>query len=188
VAGNRPTRPGVVGAVWNATVKGLLARRARLALTALAVLIGVSLISGTLLLTDAVGRTVRRLTAGALAGVDVVVENGDDPGAGPPRAIRPDLVAAVAAVPGTRAVAGVVGEKLAMVGRDGRPIRHRGASNLVTSWPADPALAAGNTLVRGRPPGRDGEAVLDQATADAGGWRLGDTLGIVGADGGGWRR
>src|SRR4029453_2020909 len=32
-------------------------------------------------------------------------------------------------------------------------------------------------------PERDGEAVLDQATARAGAWRLGDTLGIVGADG-----
>jgi putative ABC transport system permease protein len=51
------------------------------------------------------------------------------------------------------------------------------------SWPADPALAAGYTLRQGRPPRRDGEAVLDQATARAGGWRLGDVLGIVGADG-----
>jgi putative ABC transport system permease protein len=177
-------RPGGGVRVLQATLKGLLARRARLVLTALAVLIGVALVTGTLMLTDAVDRSVRRLTAGAQAGVDVVVRNGDDPGAGPPRAIRPGLVAAVAAVPGTRAVAGVVvGEKVAMVGRDGRPIRHRRASNLVTSWPADPALDAGYTLTQGRPPGRDAEAVLDQATADAGGWRLGDVLGIVGADG-----
>jgi putative ABC transport system permease protein len=70
-----------------------------------------------------------------------------------------------------------------MVGRDGRPIRHRRAANLVLSWPADPALAGGYTLRQGRPPGRDGEAVLDAATARAGGWRLGDRLGIVGADG-----
>jgi putative ABC transport system permease protein len=170
--------------VLEATVKGLLARRARLAMTAVAVLIGVALVTGTLILTDAVGHSVRRLTAGAQAGVDVVVHNADDPKAGPPQAIRPKLVAAIAAAPGTRAVAGlVVGEKAMMVGRDGRPLRHRRASNLVTSWPADPRLAAGYTLRQGRPPERDGEAVLDQATARAGGWRLGDTLGIVGADG-----
>jgi putative ABC transport system permease protein len=170
--------------VLGATLKGLLARRARLALTAVAVLIGVALVTGTLTLTDAVGRSVRRLTAGAQAGVDVVVHNADDPKAGPPQPIRPDLVAAIGAVPGVGAAAGVVvGEKVTMVGRDGRPIRHRRASNLVVSWPADPALAAGYTLRQGRPPGRDGEAVLDQATARAGGWRLGDPLGIVGADG-----
>ena len=165
-------------------MKGLVARRARLAMTAVAVLIGVALVTGTLVLTDAVGSSVRRLTAGAQAGVDVVVDNTDDPNAGPPQAIRPPLVAAIAAAPGVRAVAPVVvGEKVAMVGRDGRPLSHRRAGNLVLSWPADPTLAAGYTLRQGRPPERDGEAVLDQATARAGGWRLGDTLEIVGADG-----
>ena len=73
-----------------ATLRGLLARRARLVMTAVAVLIGVALVVGTLLLTDAVGRSVRRLAAGAQAGVDVVVGNADDPKAGPPQAIRPD--------------------------------------------------------------------------------------------------
>jgi putative ABC transport system permease protein len=170
--------------VLAATLKGLLARRARLALTAVAVLVGVALVVGTLTLTDAVGHSVRRLAAGAQAGVDVVVGNADDAKAGPPQAIRPDLVAAIVAAPGVRAAAPVVvGEKVAMVGRDGRPLRHRRASNLVLSWPADPMLAAGYTLRQGRPPQRDGEAVLDQATARAGGWRLGDALGIVGADG-----
>jgi putative ABC transport system permease protein len=171
-------------AVLGATLKGLLARRARLVMTAVAVLTGVALVTGTLALTDAVGRSVRRLTAGARSGVDVVVHNADDPAAGPPQAIRPDLVDAIAAAPGVEAVSSVVvGEKVAMVGRDGRPLRHRRAANLVLSWPADPTLAAGYTLRLGRPPGRDGEAVLDQATARAGGWRLGDPLGIVGADG-----
>jgi putative ABC transport system permease protein len=173
-----------VGAVLAATLKGLLARRARLALTAAAVMIGVALVAGTLMLTDAVSRSVRQLTARAQAGVDVVVRNADNAGGGPPRAIGPDLVAAIRAVPGARAVAGVVvGEKATIIGRDGWPIRHRRASNLVTSWPADPALAAGYTLRQGRPPERDGEALLDQATAGAAGWRLDDTLGILGADG-----
>jgi hypothetical protein len=120
--------------VLHATLKGLLARRARLAMTAVAVVTGVALVTGTLLLTDAVGHSVRRLTAGAQSGVDVVVQNADDPEAGPPQAIRPDLVAAIAAAPGVRAFAPVVvGEKVSMIGRDGRPLRHRRASNLILS-------------------------------------------------------
>ncbi|HEX6675649.1 MAG TPA: ABC transporter permease, partial [Actinomycetes bacterium] len=167
-----------------AVLKGLLARRGRLAFTATAVTIGVALVVGTLVLTDAVAGSVRHLTAAAQAGVDVVVHDADGAGAGPPRAIGPELVAAVGAVPGVRAASGVVvGEKVAMVGRDGRPIRHRRASNLVASWPTEAALAGGYTLRQGRPPQRDGEAVLDQATAAADRWRLGDPLGIVGADG-----
>src|SRR6266511_1337732 len=94
------------------------------------------------------------------------------------------VLAAVRAVPGVGAAAGVVvAEKLQMVGRDGRPIRHQRAVNLVTSWPDDPMLASAYTLRQGRPPARGGEVVLDAATAGQGGWQLGDTLGIVGADG-----
>ena len=76
-------------AVLGATLRGLLARRAQLVMTAVAVLIGVALVTGTLLLTDAVGRSVRSLAAGAQAGVDVVVDNADDPGAGPRRPSGP---------------------------------------------------------------------------------------------------
>jgi hypothetical protein len=54
-----------VGAMLGATLQGLLARRGRLVLTAVAVLAGVALVTGTLMLTDAVGRSVRHLTAGA---------------------------------------------------------------------------------------------------------------------------
>jgi putative ABC transport system permease protein len=145
-------------------------------LTAVAVMIGVALVAGTLILTDAVGRSVRHLTAGVHAGIDVAVRNADDAKAGPPRVIGPHLVAAIRAVPGVEAVAGVVvGEKLEMVGRDGRPIRHRRAVNLVASWPEAPALASGYTLRQGRPPAAAGEVVLDAATAGrgAGGWVTG---------------
>jgi putative ABC transport system permease protein len=169
--------------VLRVTLKGLLEHRARLVLTAVAVMIGVALVAGTLMLTDAVGRSVRHLTAGAHAGVDVVVRNTDDAKAGPPQAIGPHLAAAIRAVPGVGAAAGVViGEKLQMVGRNGQPIRHRRAVNLVTSWPDDPALGSSYTLRQGRPPTGSGEVVLDAATAATGRWRLGETLGIVGAD------
>src|SRR6266511_1206136 len=133
-------------AVLKVTLKGLLAHRARLVLTAVAVLIGVALVAGTLMLTDTIGQSVRHLTATAHAGVDVAVRNADDPKAGP-------------------------------------PIRHQRAVNLVTSWPDDPMLASAYTLRQGRPPARGGEVVLDAATAGQGGGQLGDTLGIVGADG-----
>ncbi len=148
------------------TLKGLLEYRARLVLTAVAVMIGVALVAGTLMLTDAVGRSVRHLTARAHAGGDLVVRNADDAKAGPPQAIGPHLAAAIRAVSGVGAAAGVVvGEKLQMVGRNGQPIRHRRAVNLVASWPDDPALASSYTLRQGRPPAGSGEVVLDAATA-----------------------
>jgi putative ABC transport system permease protein len=170
--------------VLKVTLKGLLAARARLALTVVAVTVGVALVAGTLMLTDAVGRSVRSITAREHGAVDVVVRSADDATAGGPVAIGPRLAATIRAVPGVGGAAGVVlGEKLEMVGRAGRPIRHRRAVNLVASWPDDPALAGAYTLRQGRPPSAGDEVVLDAATAVAGRWRLGDTLGIVGADG-----
>jgi putative ABC transport system permease protein len=131
-------------------------------LTAVAVLIGVALVAGTLMLTDAIGQSVRLITASAHVGVDVAVRNADDPKAGPPQAVGPHLVAAIRAVPGVGAVAGVVvGEKLQMVGRDGRPIRHQRAVNLVTKWPSPPR-SSGTRIqqLASREPGAHHRAVV----------------------------
>ena len=43
---------GRMGWMWRATIKGVLARKVRLALTALAVVLGVTFVSGTYVLTD----------------------------------------------------------------------------------------------------------------------------------------
>lgn len=155
------------------TLKGLLASRARLVLTAAAVMIGVALVAGTLILTDAVGRSVRHLTAGAHAGIDVAVRNADDAKAGPPQAIGPHLVAAIRAVPGTEAVAGVVaGEKLEMLGRDGRHDLATGgrstwwrAGQMPRHWPA--ATRCGRVA---RPPPARSCWTRPPPAGGAGGW------------------
>src|ERR1035437_3763571 len=47
--------------MWNVTVKGLLARKLRLALTALSIVLGVAFVSGTLVLTDTLHNTLSTL-------------------------------------------------------------------------------------------------------------------------------
>jgi len=44
--------------MWNVTLRGLLARKLRMALTALAIIVGVTFVSGTLILTDTLHRCV----------------------------------------------------------------------------------------------------------------------------------
>jgi len=46
------------------TVTGLLARKLRLALTALAIVLGVTFVTGTLVLTDTLSRTFTTLVSG----------------------------------------------------------------------------------------------------------------------------
>ncbi len=63
--------------MWKATIRGLLARRLRLALTALAVLLGVAFVSATYVLTDTVKQSFDDVFAQTVAGVDLQVQAAD---------------------------------------------------------------------------------------------------------------
>ena len=63
-----------------ATVKGVLARKFRLALTGLAVLLGVSFVTTTYVLTDTLDQSFRGVFERTVAGVDVVVQQRPLPG------------------------------------------------------------------------------------------------------------
>ena len=82
---------GAVTGMWKATIRGLFARKVRLALTALAILLGVSFISATYVLTDTVKQSFEAVFAQTLSGVDLQVQGasalGDvvEPGAHPRR-------------------------------------------------------------------------------------------------------
>ena len=57
------------------TIKGLLAHKLRFALTALAVILGVSFMSGTMILTDTISRTFDNLFADVNRGTDAYVRS-----------------------------------------------------------------------------------------------------------------
>ena len=60
--------------MWRATIKGLLAHKVRLALTALAVVLGVAFVSGTYILTDTMSKAFDSLFQTVNEGVAVVVQ------------------------------------------------------------------------------------------------------------------
>ena len=59
--------------MWKATVKGIFGRKVRLALSALAVVLGVSFVTGTYVLTDTLHASFQGVFRQTLAGVDLVV-------------------------------------------------------------------------------------------------------------------
>ena len=61
----------------NATLKGLAAHKLRLALTALAIVLGVSFVAGTYVLTDTISKTFDELFQNVTQNVDVVVRGKD---------------------------------------------------------------------------------------------------------------
>ena len=61
--------------MWRATWKSLLARKVRLALTVLAIVLGVGFVAGTYVLTDTLNAAFSQVFSIATGSVDVVVRS-----------------------------------------------------------------------------------------------------------------
>src|SRR3954451_7887825 len=121
--------------------KGILAHKARLAMTALAVSLGVSFLTGTLVLNDTMRNTFDRLFASVYAGTDTVVrEQAAFDGAqnsGTQRGrIDASVLPVVQHVDGVAQAEGVIFGYARIVGKDGQPLGNpgNGAPTFGTSW------------------------------------------------------
>lgn len=168
--------------MWRLTLRNTVARRARLAFTMLAVVLGVTFVSGTLVLTDTSRQVLDDQFRTATAGVDLTVRDAAafDSAMGVEVERDPltsDVASRVRAVPGVATVDPIVrGQGLLVV--DGKPIVPSGPSMLV-SWTPTPIGAF--PLRAGRAPTADGEVVVDAATAERHRISMGDNV-IVRAD------
>ena len=165
------------------TWKGLLAHKLRLATTAIAVLIGVAFMAGTLVLTATIGSTFDGLYADINAGTDVVVRGAQsvNAGFGDVRAAVPESVlATVQGVDGVRIAEGNVNGYAQYVGRNGKAIGNpnRGAPTLGFAWSDDQALNP-LRLASGTAPTNPDDVVMDKATADNEGFVVGDTVTVL---------
>jgi putative ABC transport system permease protein len=156
----------------------LWARKRRLAGTALAVVLGVAFLTGTLVLGDTLSANFDRLFAEVSSGTDVVVRNetviqadaGPDEARGP---IDESLVGTVRDVDGVAAAEGQVVGYGALVGKDGDPVGGNGPPRTAGSWITDPDLNP-YRLVDGRAPRTDDEVVVNQGAAKLAHLEVGD--------------
>ncbi|MFP5318382.1 MAG: ABC transporter permease [Acidimicrobiia bacterium] len=166
-----------------ATLKGLLAHKLRLALTALSVVLGVAFVAGTFVLTDTINHTFDNVFAEVTAGVDVSVRArsgfGDDAPVEAQRDTVPaSLVDLVGRVPGVARVEGSVGGYAQPVDREGKAVSTGGAPNLGFNWGQVEEL---NPLeVRtGRAPAAAGEVMFDAVTAREHDFELGQRVRVL---------
>src|ERR1700728_3901433 len=150
--------------MWNVTLKGMLAHKLRLVLTGLAIVIGVTFISGTLVLTDTLNNTFSVLFGSVYQHVDFAVRGDPQLGSSGADAIRNELPASLQAtvrgVPGVAAAAGEVEGYAQFVPRDGKPIGTGGAPNLGVNFDTDQQLSSLH-IIAGGPPVHSTHGVMD---------------------------
>ena len=160
-------------------LRSLAARKARTALTAAAVVLGVGLISGTLILTATINRTFDDVFKEATSGFDVAVQAKqavkEDFGDPPP--ISESLLDRVRAVPGVKAAVGDIFAEGIVYDKHGKRLSTQ-APNFIAS--AQPKPFSAFNYVEGRPPSRPDEVALDRKTAQDEGFKLGDSVQVSG--------
>ncbi len=169
-----------------ATLKSLLAHKLRLAMTALAIVLGVGFVSGTYILTDTMNRAFDNLFSQIDKGVAVEVSGvqqfkGNGPGgmdAGPAERVPNSVLTQILQVPGVRTAAGSLVGYAQLVDKNGKAVTTGGAPTLGVSSIADPQLSA-VTVRQGRRPERAGEIGVDARTASAHDLRVGDRVTVL---------
>ncbi|MGZ4202051.1 MAG: ABC transporter permease, partial [Thermoleophilaceae bacterium] len=123
------------------SLRGMSARKLRTVLTAIAVVLGVALISGTYILTDTINKQFDNIFQTVDKGIDVSVSPkklfNTDNGTNPP-AFDQALVAKAQQVPGVQKAAGGVFDNGTIVGNNGKKVGSGGAPNFVTNPQPEP--------------------------------------------------
>ncbi|HEV3281890.1 MAG TPA: ABC transporter permease [Acidimicrobiales bacterium] len=170
--------------MWKVTVKGLLAHKLRLALTGLAIVLGVTFISGTLVLTDTLHNTFSTLFGHIYQNVDFEVRaeaafNNNAAGGGTGRKPIPEsIITSVRQVPGVAFAQGTVGGLAQFVAPDGKAISTGGAPTLGLSFDPNPKLSS-LQLAQGRAPTTPNQVLMDEGTAQKYHFAVGNHVRIL---------
>ncbi|MEQ8834532.1 MAG: FtsX-like permease family protein [Miltoncostaeaceae bacterium] len=164
--------------MWRLTLKSIIAQKIRLALTGLAVMIGVAFISGTFVFGDTLNKAFDNLFAGIYATTDVVVRGSDAVSA----EARPPLDAAVLdrvrGVEGVAEVSGGVAGTAQLIDADGDVVTTGGGPAQGFSWGGDSSLNPMN-ISEGEAPSGPGEVVIEEQTAERGDFSVGQEVRIT---------
>ncbi|MFI5035094.1 MAG: ABC transporter permease [Acidimicrobiales bacterium] len=169
--------------MWRVTIKGLLAHKLRLALTGLAIVLGVTFVSGTLVLTDTLHNTFSTLFTQVYQHVDLEVRGkaifSGGTGVGAVRnPFAESVLATVRGVPGVQIADGGVGGYAQFVDKKGKAVVTGGAPTIGASFSPDRRLSS-MRLVAGAAPLTSSQVVMDEGTANKYGFHVGNRVRIL---------
>ena len=163
-------------------LRGLLGRKLRTALTAIAIVLGVATVSGTYVLTDSINNAFHSIFFETRAGSDAVISGkaafdvSSGTGTSAP-SLDQSLLTKVRALPEVAEAEGQVNGQAHLIGKDGKAIVYGGAPNLGFSIADGTSRFNPLQLVSGTWP-KANEVVVDKSTASKEHLQLGQVIGV----------
>ncbi|MFI8514817.1 ABC transporter permease [Streptomyces sp. NPDC085460] len=173
--------------VFRASLRNLLAHKGRMALSAVAVLLSVAFVSGTLVFTDTMNTTFDKLFAVTASDVTVSPKAADPedetPDTGRPESFPASVVADVRKAKGVAEAQGsVVSMGVTVVDAKNKNVGPTsGAPTIAANW--SPYELRSVQLAEGHEPRGPTDVVVDRGTADKHGLKLGAPLRAISATG-----
>ena len=166
------------------TIRGVLARKFRVLLTAFAIVLGVSFVSGAFMLTDSVKGAINGLFDELQGDVDLEVRAtiafGDEATA-QRDPVPGSLADVISAVEGVEAVEINILRQATIIKKNGKPLQTSGPSFGI-AWYGTNGLD-GRLVLEGREAQGAGEVAIDKKSAERAGYSIGETVPIVGPNG-----
>ncbi|HET9507293.1 MAG TPA: ABC transporter permease, partial [Gaiellaceae bacterium] len=168
-------------------LRGMAGRKLRTVLTAIAIVLGVAMMSGAYVLTDTIDKAFNAIFVESYADTDVVV-SGKDAGISfegeqaPPPPIPDDVLEQVRGVDGVDVATGTVTDfQTKLLKPDGESIDTGGAPSFAFGIDTAPEYERFNplNLVEGRWPSGSGELAIDEGVADDESLAVGDRIGVA---------
>jgi putative ABC transport system permease protein len=174
--------------VIRVALKGLLGRKLRVALTAIAIVLGVAMVSGTYILTDTIRSAFTGVFTQVYHNADAVItgksaigdqNNSNSSNGSLPPSLPASLLPRVRALSGVAEASGGISDRAQLVGHNGKVIARGGAPALAFSY--DPAAQRLNPLrlTSGAWPVGSDEVAIDTQTARSDHFAVGQTIRVI---------
>ena len=163
-------------------LRGLLGRKLRTVLTAIAIVLGVATVSGTYVLTDSINNAFHSIFYETRAGSDAIISgkspfdiSGDSGTTAP--SFEQALLQRVRTLPDVAEAEGGVKGEAHLIGKDGKAIVYGGAPNLGFSIARGDSRFNPLQLVSGSWP-KANQVVVDKSTDSKEHFKIGDVIGV----------
>ncbi|MEU7582447.1 FtsX-like permease family protein [Streptomyces sp. NPDC041068] len=167
--------------MFRTALRNVLAHKARLLMTVLAVMLGVAFVSGTLVFTDTFGNAYKNKSAKSFDHVSVAIQSdgGSSSGDGEtkqPGRLTDGLLKKAEGLPGADSAIGSVSGFTALADKDGKLVGGEWGTTGANYYPGKDGKDPRYDFAEGAAPKSAGEIALDSRTAGRTGFKVGDTV------------